>query len=71
MVAPVTTGDLTGRSICRPRNDLTMFLVTIVCSDPNCLEEREIAVSELDAVDAQACDCGHGFVLMSVSSAAA
>ena len=48
-----------------------MLLVTIVCSDPNCLEEREIAVDELDAVDAHACECGHGFVLVSVSSAAA
>jgi hypothetical protein len=47
-----------------------MFLVTIICSDPNCFEEREIAVDELGAVDGEACECGHGFVLVSVSNAA-
>jgi hypothetical protein len=44
-----------------------VFLVTIVCSDPDCLEEREILAEELDAIDAQACECGHGFVIVSVS----
>jgi hypothetical protein len=44
-----------------------MFLVTIVCSDPECIEEREIAVNELDEVDGEPCECGHGFVLLSVS----
>ena len=42
-----------------------MFLLTIICSDPDCFEEREIAVDEIDAVDAYACDCGHGFVVVS------
>jgi hypothetical protein len=44
-----------------------MFLLTIVCSDPDCIEEREIAVEELDAIEAQVCECGHGFVIVSVS----
>jgi hypothetical protein len=44
-----------------------MFLVTIVCSDPECIEEREIAINELDEVDGELCECGHGFVLLSVS----
>jgi hypothetical protein len=44
-----------------------MFLLTIICSDPDCFEEREIAVDEIDAVDAYACDCGHGFVVVTVS----
>jgi Na+-transporting NADH:ubiquinone oxidoreductase subunit NqrD len=44
-----------------------MFLLTIVCSDPDCVEEREIAVDEIDAVDAYACDCGYGFVVVAVS----
>jgi hypothetical protein len=44
-----------------------MFLVTVVCSDPECAEEREIAVEDLDAVDATVCECGHGFVVVTVS----
>jgi hypothetical protein len=44
-----------------------MLLVTIVCSDPECIEEREVAVGELDAVDRYLCDCGHGFVVLRVS----
>jgi hypothetical protein len=44
-----------------------MFLVTIVCSDPECSEEREVAVPDLDAVDGYVCECGHGFVVISVS----
>jgi hypothetical protein len=44
-----------------------MFLVTIVCSDPECTEEREIAVDELDEVEGELCECGHGFVVVSVS----
>ena len=44
-----------------------MFLLTIVCSDPDCIEEREIAVDEIDAVDAYACECGYGFAVVAVS----
>lgn len=44
-----------------------MFLVTIICSDPECIEERETAVEELDAVDSYVCECGHGFVVVTVS----
>jgi len=44
-----------------------MLLVTVVCSDPECVEEREIAVEDLDAIEATVCDCGHGFVVVSVS----
>jgi len=44
-----------------------MLLVTVACSDPECVEEREIAVEELDGVDAYFCDCGHGFVVVAVS----
>jgi hypothetical protein len=45
-----------------------MLLVTIVCSDPKCIEEREIVVEVLDDVDREVCECGHGFVVMRVSS---
>jgi hypothetical protein len=44
-----------------------MFLVTIVCSDPECIEEREIAVDDLDAIEGYVCECGHGFVVVTVS----
>jgi hypothetical protein len=44
-----------------------MLLVTVVCSDPECIEEREILVEDLDALDATVCDCGHGFVVVAVS----
>jgi hypothetical protein len=47
-----------------------MLLVTVVCSDPECIEEREIAVEDLDAIDAAVCACGHGFVVVSVSGLA-
>ena len=54
-------------SIRRLRHDRSMFLVTIVCSDPECIEEREVTVEDLDAVDGYVCECGHGFVVTSVS----
>jgi hypothetical protein len=44
-----------------------MLLVTVVCSDPECAEERELAVEDLDAVDASVCDCGYGFAIVAVS----
>jgi hypothetical protein len=44
-----------------------MLLVTVVCSDPECIEEREVLVEDLDAIDATVCDCSHGFVVVSVS----
>jgi hypothetical protein len=43
-----------------------MFLVTVVCSDPVCIEEREIVVDALDDVDRDICECGHGFVVVAV-----
>lgn len=44
-----------------------MLLVTVVCSDPECAEEREVAVPDLDAIDDDICECGHGFVVVTVS----
>lgn len=44
-----------------------MLLVKIVCSDSECTEEREIAVESLDEVEGYPCECGHGFVVISVS----
>ena len=44
-----------------------MLLVTILCSDPGCEEERELAVDDLDDLEGFACECGHGFVLVAVA----
>jgi hypothetical protein len=44
-----------------------MLLVRVVCSDPACFEEREVAVEDLDAIDEHICSCGHGFVVVAVS----
>jgi hypothetical protein len=46
-----------------------MLLVTVICSDPECAEEREVVVEDLDRIDDQICDCGHGFVVVSVAEA--
>jgi hypothetical protein len=56
-----------GGSIRQQRNDPGMLLVTVVCSDPECIEEREVEVDDLDAIDATVCGCGHGFVVVCVS----
>jgi hypothetical protein len=47
-----------------------MFLVQVVCSDPECTEERELAVEDLADVDDLACECSHGFVVITVSELA-
>jgi hypothetical protein len=44
-----------------------MLLVTILCSDPGCEEERELAVDDLDDLEGFACECGHGFVIAAVA----
>ncbi len=44
-----------------------MLLARIVCSDPDCIEELEVAVEELDELDGFVCECGHGFVLIEVA----
>lgn len=44
-----------------------MFLATIICSDPACTEEHEIAVERIDELDGFACECGHGYVLVAVA----
>jgi len=44
-----------------------MLLVKVVCSAPECTEEREISVEDLDEIDASVCDCGHGFAVIAIS----
>jgi hypothetical protein len=44
-----------------------MLLARIVCSDEACTEELEVRVESLDEIERYLCDCGHGFVLITVS----
>lgn len=43
-----------------------MWQVTVFCS--GCAEESELVVENLDDLEREACECGHGFVLLSVAS---
>jgi hypothetical protein len=40
----------------------------VVCSDPDCAEEIQLWVEDLDEVDAAVCACGGCVVLISVAS---
>lgn len=44
-----------------------MLLARIICSDPGCEAELEVAVTRLEELEGFACECGHGFVLSAVS----
>jgi hypothetical protein len=47
-----------------------MLLAKIVCSDPGCDEEHEIAVRRLLQLEGFVCECGSGYVLTAVSELA-
>jgi len=42
-----------------------VLLVRVSCSD--CLEESEVVVDDLDAVDREVCRCGYNLVVLSVA----
>ena len=44
-----------------------MLLAKLICSDPDCDGEVEIAVKRLIQLDGFSCECGHGYVLASVA----
>jgi hypothetical protein len=44
-----------------------MWIVRMICSAPECVEEVEAVVSDLHELERFGCTCGHGLVLMSVS----
>jgi hypothetical protein len=46
-----------------------MWLARVICSDPDCYEERELLVGSLAELDGFACECGYGFVLLAVAEA--
>jgi len=56
-----------GRSIRSARKHREVLLARIICSDPSCPEEIEVAVESLDDLDGFVCECGFGFVLAQVA----
>jgi len=46
-----------------------MFEIDVTCSGPDCEEELQVWVEDLDEVDAVVCDaCGHSVVTLSVAA---
>ena len=44
-----------------------MFLVNVICSDPDCAEEIEAVVDSLQEIDDIVCECHYGTVLLSIA----
>lgn len=52
----------------RPHQDhRPMWIVKVVCLDPDCAEEQEIIVAELEEADAAVCDCGCCVITLTVA----
>lgn len=43
-----------------------MWQISVFCS--GCAEESEVTVGDLDDVEREVCECGYGFVVLSVAS---
>jgi hypothetical protein len=39
----------------------------MLCSDPQCAEEVEILVEQVDELDRAGCECGYGLVVTAIS----
>jgi hypothetical protein len=44
-----------------------MWIVEVVCSDPDCAETREVVVEDLDEIERLVCDCECCVVALTVS----
>jgi hypothetical protein len=44
-----------------------VLLAKIVCSDPDCPAEAEVAIDHVSELEGRVCECGFGFVLMQIS----
>jgi hypothetical protein len=44
-----------------------MWHVEVVCSDPNCAEEIELWVEDLDEIEDAVCDCECGVITRAVA----
>ena len=54
-------------SVRATRNPRLMWLAHLICSGRECINELEFVVDDLAELDRVGCDCGHGFVLLSIS----
>ncbi|MQA74214.1 MAG: hypothetical protein GEU88_07735 [Solirubrobacterales bacterium] len=70
MILAIAVGDgiypraLSVRAARHPR---VMWLAHVVCSGRDCYEELEIVADRLEEIDRVTCECGHGFVLLTIS----
>jgi hypothetical protein len=44
-----------------------MWEAHLICSGGDCYAEIEMAIDSLDELDGLSCDCGLGFVLLTIS----
>jgi hypothetical protein len=44
-----------------------MWEAHIICSGRDCYAEVEVAIDSLDELDGLSCECGHGFIMLSIS----
>jgi hypothetical protein len=44
-----------------------MWIAHLLCSGPDCTEEVEVVIDDLDELDRVGCSCGHTFLLLTVS----
>jgi hypothetical protein len=44
-----------------------MWIVEVVCSDPDCAETRELLVADLDELERAVCDCECSVVTLTVA----
>jgi hypothetical protein len=44
-----------------------MFVIDVVCSDPDCAEELEIFAEEIEEAESVACECGHCTITLAVA----
>jgi hypothetical protein len=49
-------------------DDRCMWIVDVVCSDPDCAETREAIVKDLDEVERVVCDCECSVVALTVGA---
>jgi hypothetical protein len=57
-----------GADVRSGRDDLSMWQVTVVCSDDRCAELIEVVVADLDEVEAVVCECECNVVMLGVAS---
>jgi hypothetical protein len=44
-----------------------MFVIDVVCSDPDCAEELEVFADEIEEADSVVCECGHCVITLAVA----